>query len=381
MNSLAALPEPPLALLAELTHRCPLQCPYCSNPLELEKVGEEMGTDDWRSAIRQAAEIGCLQIHFSGGEPTARQDLEILIAEATQAGLYTNLITSGVSCDRARLDRLAAAGLEHVQISFQDATAELGDRIGGSAGAHGKKLAFARHVRDAGLALTLNFVVHRQNLHHLDAMLDLAVTLGAGRIEIANVQYYGWALKNRAALMPTREQLAQMVETVDGARVRLKGVLTIDFVTPDYYAKRPKACMGGWGRRFLNISPSGNVLPCHAAETITSLAFDNVRVRPLLDIWRNSDAFQAFRGTDWMPELCRTCDRKELDWGGCRCQAFALTGDASQTDPACALSDHHDMLVDVAETEANAQGVDFTYRNYRNGERQPTAPATISQSG
>jgi len=379
--SSAALPEPPLAVLAELTHRCPLQCPYCSNPLELEKVGEEMDTADWRRAIRQAAQIGCLQIHFSGGEPTVRQDLEVLVAEATQAGLYTNLITSGVSCDRARLDRLAAAGLEHVQISFQDSTAEIGDRIGGAAGAHAKKLVFARHVRDAGLALTANFVVHRQNLHHLDAMLELAVELGAGRVEIANVQYYGWALKNRAALMPTREQLAQMVETIETARIRLKGLLAIDFVTPDYYAKRPKACMGGWGRRFLNISPSGNVLPCHAAETITSLAFDNVRERSLQDIWQNSDAFRAFRGTDWMPEPCRTCDRKEVDWGGCRCQAFALTGDARQTDPACALSDSHDMLVSVADGEAHARDVRFLYRNYKNGARRQVRPAAVPQPG
>ena len=379
--SSAALPEPPLAVLAELTHRCPLQCPYCSNPLELEKVGEEMGTDDWRHAIRQAAQIGCLQIHFSGGEPTVRQDLEVLVAEATQAGLYTNLITSGVSCDRARLDRLASAGLEHVQISFQDSTAEIGDRIGGAPGAHAKKLIFAQHVRDAGLALTANFVVHRQNLHHLDAMLELAVKLGAGRVEIANVQYYGWALKNRAALMPTREQLAQMVETIESTRIRLKGLLAIDFVTPDYYAKRPKACMGGWGRRFLNISPSGNVLPCHAAETITSLAFDNVRERSLQDIWQNSEAFRAFRGTDWMPEPCRTCDRKEVDWGGCRCQAFALTGDARQTDPACALSDSHEMLVGVAQAEANTQDVRFVYRNYRNGGRPQVRPAAIPQPG
>jgi pyrroloquinoline quinone biosynthesis protein E len=379
--SSTSLPEPPLAMLAELTHRCPLQCPYCSNPLELETVGDEMGTADWIRAIRQAAEIGCLQIHFSGGEPTVRQDLEILVVEAAAAGLYTNLITSGVSCDRARLGRLAAAGLEHVQVSFQDSTAEIGDRVGGFAGAHAKKLIFARDVRDADLALTVNFVVHRQNLHHLAAMLELAVELGAGRVEIANVQYYGWALENRAALMPTREQLTHMVETIETARSRLKGLLAIDFVTPDYYAKRPKACMGGWGRRFLNISPSGNVLPCHAAETITSLAFDNVRERSLQDIWQNSEAFRAFRGTDWMPEPCRTCDRKEVDWGGCRCQAFALTGDAGQTDPACALSDSHDMLVGVAEAEAHARSVRFLYRNYRNGGRGQVRPAAVPHPG
>lgn len=363
---MSALPEPPMALLAELTHRCPLQCPYCSNPLNLEKANQEMNTADWCRAIREAAQIGCLQIHFSGGEPTVRPDLEALVAEATAAGLYTNLITSGVLCDRTRLDRLVAAGLEHVQLSFQDSTAEIGNRIGGYAGGHEKKLAFAREVRAAGLPLTANFVVHRQNVHHLESMLDMAVEMGSGRVEIANVQYYGWALRNRAALMPSRRQLEEMVETVEAARIRLKGVITIDFVVPDYYAKRPKACMGGWGRRFLTISPSGKVLPCHAAETITALTFDNVRQRSLGEIWQTSDAFRAFRGTDWMPELCRSCDRKEIDWGGCRCQAFALTGDARRTDPACALSDDHAMLAEVATSEADAGRTEFVYRNYRN---------------
>ena len=359
------IPDPPLALLAELTHRCPLQCPYCSNPLELERANKEMSTVEWQRAIREAAALGCMQIHFSGGEPTVRSDLEELIAEATVAGLYTNLITSGVLCDRTRLERMAKAGLEHVQLSFQDSTAEIGDRIGGYAGGHVKKRAFAAMVTETGLPLTANFVVHRQNLHHLEAMLDMATAIGARRVEIANVQYYGWALKNRAALMPSREQLEAMVRQVEAARTRLEGMLTIDFVVPDYYARRPKPCMGGWGRRFLNISPSGKVLPCHAAESITGLSFDNVRQRPLAEIWRNSEAFRAFRGTDWMPEPCRSCDRKELDWGGCRCQAFALTGDAARTDPACALSEDHDRLVCIATGEAQAGASDFTYRNYR----------------
>lgn len=359
------IPDPPFALLAELTHRCPLQCPYCSNPLELERAAREMTTEEWRSVIRQAAELGCMQIHFSGGEPTVRPDLEIFVAEAVAAGLYTNLITSGVLCDRARLERLATAGLEHVQLSFQGATAGVADRIGGHAGGHEKKLAFARHVRDAGLPLTTNFVVHRQNMHQLDDMIGMAVEMGAERIEIANVQYYGWGLKNRAALMPSRDQLVSMIDKVAGARERLKGVLAIDFVAPDYYAKRPKACMGGWGRRFLNVSPSGKVLPCHAAESITTLAFDSVRDRPLADIWLHSAAFKAFRGTDWMPEPCRSCDRKEIDWGGCRCQAFAITGDAARTDPACTLSDSHDQLVSAARDESEASRNDFRYRNYR----------------
>lgn len=356
--------EPPLALLAELTHRCPLQCPYCSNPLALEKAANEMPTADWLRAINEAAELGCLQVHFSGGEPTVRRDLEELIAGATAAGLYTNLITSGVALNAERLASLIAAGLEHVQLSFQDSGAEIGERIGGYEGGHAKKLATAKLVRDAGLPLTANFVVHRQNMHHLTEMLDMAVAIGAHRAEIANVQYYGWALKNRAALMPSRAQLEEMTATVDAARKRLEGVLVIDYVVPDYYARRPKSCMGGWGRRFLNISPSGKVLPCHAAESLEGMAFDNVRQRSLADIWHGSDAFNRFRGTDWMPEPCQSCDRKEIDWGGCRCQAFAITGDAARTDPACGLSEDHARLVELAAGEAEAAADGFIYRRY-----------------
>jgi len=356
--------EPPLALLAELTHRCPLQCPYCSNPLALEKAANEMPTADWLRAINEAAELGCLQVHFSGGEPTVRRDLEQLIAGATAAGLYTNLITSGVALNAERLASLIAAGLEHVQLSFQDSGAEIGERIGGYEGGHAKKLATAKLVRDAGLPLTANFVVHRQNMHHLTEMLDMAVAIGAHRAEIANVQYYGWALKNRAALMPSRAQLEEMTATVAAARARLEGVLVIDYVVPDYYARRPKSCMGGWGRRFLNISPSGKVLPCHAAESLEGMAFDNVRQRSLADIWRGSDAFNRFRGTDWMPEPCKSCDRKEIDWGGCRCQAFAITGDAAKTDPACGLSDDHARLVELAAGEAETAADSFIYRRY-----------------
>ena len=359
--------EPPLALLAELTHRCPLQCPYCSNPLALEKAANEMPTADWLRAINEAAELGCLQVHFSGGEPTVRRDLEQLIAGATAAGLYTNLITSGVALDADRLTSLIAAGLEHVQLSFQDSGAEIGERIGGYKGAHAKKLAVAKLVRDADLPLTANFVVHRQNMHHLTEMLDMAVAVGAHRTEIANVQYYGWALKNRAALMPSRAQLEEMTATVAAARQRLEGVLVIDYVVPDYYARRPKSCMGGWGRRFLNISPSGKVLPCHAAESLTGMAFDNVRQRSLADIWEGSEAFNRFRGTDWMPEPCKSCDRKEIDWGGCRCQAFAITGDAAKTDPACGLSEDHARLVDLAAGEAEAAADGFVYRRYGAG--------------
>ena len=361
MNAL----QPPLALLAELTHRCPLQCPYCSNPLELERAGGELGTADWLRVLREAAELGCMQVHFSGGEPTARRDLEELVKGAAEAGLYTNLITSGVLLDATRLARLAQAGLEHVQLSFQDAAAEGADRIAGFAG-HAKKLEVARLVRAAGLPLTANFVVHRQNLDRLPDMLDLAVALGAHRTEIAHVQYYGWALRNRAALMPTRAQLEIATATVEEARRRLQGVLVIDYVVPDYYAQRPKACMGGWGRRFLNISPAGKVLPCHAAESIAGLEFDSACERSLSDIWHNSEAFNRFRGTEWMPELCRSCARAEIDWGGCRCQAFALTGDAARTDPACGLSEDHARLGLIAAEESVSGVREFVYRNFAN---------------
>jgi pyrroloquinoline quinone biosynthesis protein E len=358
-----------LALLAELTLRCPLQCPYCSNPLELERAGNELSTAEWKRAIDEAAGMGVLQIHFSGGEPTARRDLEELVAHAHGAGLYTNLITSGVLLDEKRMQALSDAGLDHVQLSFQGSEAAGANRIGGYAGGHEKKLDVARLVRNAGLPLTLNFVVHRQNLPHLPALFDLAVQLDAHRVEIAHVQYYGWALKNRAALMPTREQIEEAVAIVEEARHRLKGILVIDAVVPDYYAKRPKSCMGGWGRQFLNISPSGKVLPCHAAESITDLSFDSVRQRGLADIWLNSEAFNRYRGTDWMPEPCRSCDRREIDWGGCRCQAFAFTGSAANADPACDKSGFHAAFTDVARSEAGRPAGAFTYRRPRSDRR------------
>jgi pyrroloquinoline quinone biosynthesis protein E len=352
--------EPPLALLAELTHRCPLQCPYCSNPLALDRA--ELDTDAWRRVLDEAAAMGVLQVHFSGGEPTARRDLDALVAHAAKRGLYSNLITSGVLIDGPRAQALADAGLDHVQISIQGHEPEAADRVAGSRGAQAKKRAACVAVRAAGMPLTINAVMHRHNLHELDAIIGLAVELGASRLEVAHTQYYGWGLKNRAALMPTRAQLEAATATVAAARERLKGVLAIDYVVPDYYARRPKACMGGWGRRFLNIAPSGRVLPCHAAETIPGLAFDSVRERPLAEIWRSSPAFARFRGTAWMPEPCRSCDRREIDWGGCRCQALAIAGDPAATDPACELSPRHAALVAAAERESAGAAPDFVYR-------------------
>jgi pyrroloquinoline quinone biosynthesis protein E len=361
--------DPPLALLAELTHRCPLRCPYCSNPLELSRASAELDTASWKRVLGEAAALGVLQVHFSGGEPLVRRDLAELVRHAAKVGLYGNLITSGIHLDAGRLAELVEAGLEHVQLSFQDADMVFGDRIAGFLGAQEAKRRAARLVREAGLPLTVNAVVHRQNLNRLDEIIDLAVALGADRLEVAHVQYYGWALRNRAALLPSREQLDAATATVEAARARLVGTLVIDYVVPDYYAHRPKACMGGWGRRFLNVSPAGKVLPCHAAETLTGLEFPSVDEAGLAEIWYRSPAFERFRGTGWMAEPCRSCERREIDWGGCRCQAFALTGDASRTDPACALSPDHSLLAG-ARGDADEAAPNFLYRQHSTASRR-----------
>jgi PqqA peptide cyclase len=366
--------EPPLALLAELTHRCPLRCPYCSNPLALERAGAELDTETWQRVLGEAAALGVLQVHFSGGEPLARRDLVALVGHAAKVGLYGNLITSGIGLDAARMTRLSEAGLEHVQLSLQDADSALGDHIAGLSGAQLHKRAAARLVREAGLPLTVNAVVHRQNLGRLHDMIELALALGADRLEVAHVQYYGWALRNRAALLPSREQLDRATAQVEAARARLTGVLAIDYVVPDYYAQRPKACMGGWGRRFLNVTPSGKVLPCHAAETLPGLRFPNVAEAGLAAIWQHDPAFAGFRGTAWMAEPCRSCDRREIDWGGCRCQAFALVGDAARTDPACALSPDHALLAQ-ARGEAAEAGPGFVYRQFTAADAPAREPA------
>jgi len=353
---------PPMAVLLELTHRCPLQCPYCSNPIQMEQVKGELSTAEWKSVLDQAVKLGVLQVHFSGGEPTVRQDLAELIRHAREVGLYTNLITSGVAANKARFDEMVAAGLDHVQLSIQDSEAETAEKIGNYAGAQEKKLAFARWVREAGLPLTINAVVNRHNIDRVGDMIALAVSLDAARVEIANVQYYGWALRNLEALMPRFDQFEASIATVEAARESLKGKIVIDYVVPDYYARVPKACMNGWGQRFMNITPSGKVLPCHAAETIPELTFDSIRERPLAEIWAKSSAFEAFRGTDWMPEPCKSCDQREVDWGGCRCQAMALTGSAAEADPACGLSPYHAKLRGMAEAASHAASPEFQYR-------------------
>jgi pyrroloquinoline quinone biosynthesis protein E len=341
----------PLALIAEVTHRCPLHCVYCSNPLQLASATSELSTEEWVSIFQQASKLGMLHAHFTGGEPLARQDLTELIASARAAGLYTNLITSGIGLVEPRLQALVAAGLDHIQVSFQDSREGPANWIAG-AKAHTHKIELSHAIRRHKVAFTVNLVVHRQNLDHLDEMIAFIEQLNPERVEIAHAQYYGWALKNRAALMPTRAQLERAVEVVTAAAKRLAGRIRIDSVVPDYYAKYPKACMGGWGRRLMLINPAGKVLPCHAAEVIPSLEFENVREKTLEWIWRDSPSFHRFRGEDWMPEPCRSCDQRTEDFGGCRCQALLLTGDAGATDPACSLAPKH-HLVEAAVLAAN----------------------------
>lgn len=351
--------QAPIGLLAELTHRCPLGCPYCSNPLALDSRADELDTATWARVFKEAAALGVLHVHLSGGEPAARRDLVEIVAAAREAGLYTNLITSAVGLTVRTLSLLADAGLDHVQISIQDSEEGSADAIAGYHGAFGRKGALAKQVATFGLPLTINMVVHRANIGRIAEMVEMAVALGASRVEIAHVQYYGWALKNRAALMPTREQAEGALREVEILKIRYRGRIVIDAVVPDYYARYPKPCVGGWGRRSLNVTPAGKVLPCHAAETIPNLQFWNVREHSLLDIWSRSPAFNAFRGTEWMREPCRRCERRERDFGGCRCQAFLLTGDASAADPVCHLSPQHALIEALASVRTDAP---YTYR-------------------
>jgi PqqA peptide cyclase len=353
----------PLALIAELTHRCPLHCVYCSNPLQMMGTKSELATDDWVRVFQEARGLGILHLHLTGGEPVARHDLTELVEAAHTVGLYTNLITSGIGLPEARLAALVDAGLDHLQLSFQDSRDEPANWIAGTK-AHAHKIALSHSIRKFRIAFTVNLVVHRQNLDHLEEMIGFAETLKPDRLEIAHAQYYGWALKNRDALMPTREQLESCMHIVEAAQQRLSGAMRIDCVVPDYYARYPKACMGGWGRRLMLIDPAGQVLPCHAAGVIPDMSFDNVCQHSLEWIWKESPAFQRFRGEDWMPEPCRSCERRTEDFGGCRCQAFLLTGDASATDPVCTLAPSH-SLVESAQlaTKNDKAQVTWSYRN------------------
>src|SRR3989440_7574489 len=333
----------PYTLVAELTYRCPLRCVYCSNPLDWARHADGLASADWLRVFREAEALGVVQLNLTGGEPLLRDDLEALVEGARALDLYTNLITSGIPLTRDRLAGLKARGLDNVQVSVQDVEAAASDRIAGLR-SFDRKLEVARWVKDLGLPLTLNTVLHRQNLDRVGEVIALAESLAADRLELANTQYLGWALPNRAALLPTREQLDRARAVAWAARQRLQGRMEVLFVTPDYYVEFPKSCMDGWGRRFLVVSPDGLVLPCHVAHTLPGLTFDNAKTASLGDIWRGSSALNAFRGEAWMPEPCRSCDRRTLDFGGCRCQAYHLTGDAAATDPVCSLSPHHGVI-------------------------------------
>ncbi len=367
----------PYALLAEITYRCPLHCPYCSNPVAASTCetprrrpqadgysNGELTTDEWKRIIRQAAALGVLQIGFSGGEPLARRDLVELIRAAREAKLYTNLITSGIGLDDDRVRALRDAGLDSIQLSFQSDESSLADEIAG-ARAHERKLDVAAKIRAAGIPLSLNFVIHRRDIDRLSQMIELAETLGAERVELANVQFYGWAFRNRAALLPTREQVDRARKVATAAKTRLAGKIDIFYVLPDYYETRPKPCLNGWGQRYLTVNPTGDVLPCPTASSaIPDLICENVRERELDWIWRESESFNRFRGTEWMPEPCRSCPQKEIDFGGCRCQAALLTGNAADTDPVCEFSPNR-AVVDAALREINSSGNnarDWTYR-------------------
>ncbi|MBV8723762.1 MAG: pyrroloquinoline quinone biosynthesis protein PqqE [Candidatus Eremiobacteraeota bacterium] len=349
-------PPRPLSLLCELTYRCNLQCAYCYNPVALDEYRDELSTEQWSTVLQQAADLGVVQAHFSGGEPTLRRDLPSIVAAASRSGLYTNLITQGTFLGDALLDRLIESGLNHIQISIQAPQAEMADHIAGAA-VHDRKLTAIERVRDRNVALTVNCVLHRFNHDAIEGVIALAETLRITRLELANTQFYGWAYRNRGALIPTRRQVEHGERIVAAARERLRGRMEISYVFPDYFDEFPKPCMNGWGRQFITVAPNGYVFPCPAAATITTLQFENVRGRGLAEIWRDSDSFSRYRGTAWMSEPCRSCPRRELDWGGCRCQAFLLTGNAGATDPVCSLSPDHASIVALRDPQGKDEPI------------------------
>lgn len=335
--------SPPLALLAELTYRCPLRCGYCSNPTDWGRFSPELDTETWQRVVREAAQMGVLQLHLSGGEPLLRQDLETIVRTARDEGLYTNLITSAWGLSEARAEALAAAGVDHVQVSLQDAHEGPANAVAGVA-MHAAKLKAAEGVRARGMGLSVNVVLHRQNLDRIAEIIALAESIGAERLELANTQFHGSALVNRASLLGSREQLEHAAAVASREKARLRGVMDVLYVLPDYYTDVPKPCLDGWGRRFLTVIPDGTVLPCQGATSLPGMVFDNVRTTDLHHVWTSGADFARFRGTSWMKAPCASCDRREVDHGGCRCQAFALTGDAAAADPTCAKSPHHTVI-------------------------------------
>ncbi|WP_188280467.1 pyrroloquinoline quinone biosynthesis protein PqqE [Streptomyces sp. CBMA29] len=370
-------PPAPWALLAELTHSCPLQCGYCSNPVELTRRSQELSTDTWVRVLREAADLGVVQTHLSGGEPLLRRDLDVLVAAASEAGVYTQLVTSGLGLDGSRLAALTDAGLRSVQLSVQHSDQRASDLIAGTRSFHAKERAAAA-VRESGLPLGVNVVLHRRNLDALDGLIELAVNWGAERVELANTQFYGWGLLNRTALMPTRAQLATAAASVERWRERLAGTTEIVWVLPDYFEGVAKRCMGGWGSVSLTVAPDGTVLPCPAAASLPNLDPPNVRDHPLDWIWSRSETFNVYRGTDWMQEPCRTCLHRDEDLGGCRCQALALTGDATRADPACSLSPDHAALSTLAVSGPSTVTGPLIPR--RPGGARPAAPVATPEA-
>lgn len=344
-------------LLAELTYSCPLHCVFCSNPTDYAAHMSEIGTEDWKRVFREARKMGAVQLGFSGGEPLLRDDLEELVAEARQLGYYTNLITSGVGLTQKRAEALKTAGLDHIQLSFQDSTKELNDFIS-STRTFDLKNKVAAIIKGLGYPMVLNCVMHRYNLPHVDRIIDMAERMGADYLELANTQYYGWAWLNRAALMPTPDDLRAAEAIVDSHRARLAGRMKILWVSPDYVDAKPKPCMAGWGAVFMVIAPDGVALPCHSARMLPGFDFPKVTEHSIESIWRDSDAFNRYRGTSWMSDTCISCDQHTVDYGGCRCQAFLVTGDATATDPVCPKSpDRHlidEALAGAVETAAAA---------------------------
>ena len=350
----------PTTLLAELTYRCPLHCPYCSNPLEMTRAEAELGTEDWKRVFTQARDLGVLQLGLSGGEPMVRKDLEELVAHARGLGMYSTLVTSGLGLTGPRAERLKASGIDHIQISFQDVDTDTAEKIAGVRSVKQKRLAAAL-VKELDLAFSVNVVLHRANLDRIEDIIDMAAAMGADRVELANTQYYGWALKNRSTLMPTREQVERARAVAQRAIERYRAKMQIIYVMPDYYEAYPKPCYGGWGNVYILVTPDGRALPCHGATEIKSLQFVNVREHDLSWIWESSPLFNAFRGDGWMKEPCRICPRKAQDFSGCRCQAYALTGDATNPDPVCTLTPFRAIIDEVLEGATPALEYEYRY--------------------
>lgn len=365
--SLSSQVGPPLWLLAELTYRCPLQCPYCSNPLNFDRINDELDTGEWLRVFAQARALGAAQLGLSGGEPLLRQDLETLVGEARNLGFYSNLITSGMGLSRERVADLKWAGLDHIQLSFQDSEPGRNDLLAGSRKAFAKKLEMAQVVKEFDYPMVVNFVLHRHNIDHIEDILQLCVDVGADYVELANAQYYGWGLKNRDSLMPSAEQIRRAEAVTADYRQRYGAKMQIYFIVPDYYETRPKPCMNGWASIFLTVAPDGLALPCHSARELP-LDFPNVRQHSVEDIWYRSGAFGHYRGDEWMRSPCRSCPDKEKDFGGCRCQAFLLTGDADNADPVCDKSPHHGVIQQalIAASAKDDQVRPLLFRHRRN---------------